>query len=281
MAEEKVEVIQGDNLELISPSEIDMQIKTAKAYPRNLAEVKREIIEIACTSQEIAEACFYEIPGTSGRDKITGPSVRMAEIINFCWKNSMNGSRIIEVGQRSVKAQGFFFDLEKNTRTYVEVTRSIINKDGKRFPEHLINTTCMAAMSIAHRNATFKNVPMAYLTDVEKRVKNTAMGQIKDLEKSRRDALDLFLKEYDATKDEVCAYLHVKSIEAIGKDELWSLKKLHTAFKDKHAKPDDVFKRAAGKDQAAASKKAFGEKKDEKKPGKQPTQTTIHDQPST
>ena len=112
--EDKVEVIQGANLDIISQAEIDMQIKTAKAYPRNLPQVRSDIISLACSSKEVAEACFYELPGPSGGDKITGPSARLAEIITFSWQNSMSGSRITEVAQRYVKAQGFFFDLEKS-----------------------------------------------------------------------------------------------------------------------------------------------------------------------
>jgi len=207
--EDKVEVIQGSSLEIISQAEIDMQIKTAKAYPRNLPAVKAEIISIACSSKAVAEACFYELPGPSGGDRITGPSVRLGEIINFCWQNSMSGSRITEVTQRYVKAQGFFFDLEKNIRVYVEVTRSIIDRKGVRYTDNLINTTKMAAASIAIRNATFKAVPMAYLMDIEKRIKDTALGDIKDLETSRNDALNFFQSEYEATKDEVCKYLQV------------------------------------------------------------------------
>ena len=127
--EDKVEVIQGSNLDIISQAEIDMQIKTAKAYPRNLPQVRSDIISLACSSKEVAEACFYELPGPSGGDKITGPSARLAEIITFSWQNSMSGSRITEVAQRYVKAQGFFFDLEKNIRVYVDYTALIVSKD--------------------------------------------------------------------------------------------------------------------------------------------------------
>ena len=256
--EEKVEVIQGVNLDIISQSEIDMQVKMAKAYPRDMVQVKEVIIEIACSSKGVAGKCFYELPAPSGGDKkITGPSVRLGEIVNFSWGNSMSGGRIVEVTQRFVKAQGFFYDLEKNTRVYVEVTRSIITKEGNRFSESLINTTKMAAISIAIRNATFKAIPMAYLMDIEKRIKDTAIGDIKDLETARKAALDYFQEKHKATKDEVCKYLHVKSIESIGRDELWSLKKLQTALEEKQVKADEAFGRVKAKGEAGASKKLY------------------------
>ena len=274
---DKIEIIQGDSLELISPTEIDMQIKTAKTYPRVLADVKRDVIELATASQANAESCFYELPAATGRGKISGPSARMAEIISSCWMNSMSGSKIVEISRRFVKAQGFFFDLQKNTRNYVEVTRSIIKADGTRFPDHLINTTCMAAMSIAKRNATFQGVPMAYFIDIENRIKETALGNIKDLEKSRREALDLFLREYEADKAEICKYLHIKSVEDIGMDELWSLKKLLTTLKENPKAVDEIFKRKQAKESTSASKAAFGDKNTPKAKGQknQPKQTTI------
>ncbi len=270
-----VQVIQGDNLELINPAEIDMQIKTAKAYPRIIGQVKQDIIELATSSQEVAESCFYELPARSGSKKIIGPSARLAEIVNHCWTNSMSGTRIIEITQRQVKAQGFFFDLEKNTRTYVEVTRSIVNRDGKRYPDHLINTTCMAAMSIAHRNATFKGIPMAFFMKEEKRINQTALGKMKDLETGKKELLAHFKKEHEATSEEICKYLDVKSVGAISLDDLLSLKRLNTALNEKQASADEIFGRKAAKEQTAASKAAFGNSTKKPEPGKGPIQTTI------
>jgi hypothetical protein len=53
-----LEVVGNDALTAISRAEIDMQISTAKKYPRNIQRVKTAMLSIATMDQETAEACF-------------------------------------------------------------------------------------------------------------------------------------------------------------------------------------------------------------------------------
>src|SRR4030095_13145064 len=72
-------------IEAISRAEIDVQIATAKRYPRVLTQVKQDMLEMATIDEETAAACFYSVP--RGSKNIVGPSIRLAEIAFSCYGN--------------------------------------------------------------------------------------------------------------------------------------------------------------------------------------------------
>src|SRR6185369_3899928 len=89
----KLEVIEISAIEAISRAEIDIQVATAKRYPRQLSKVKSDMMGFATLDQETAEACFYSLP--RGGKTIQGPSVRLAEIALSTFGNCRAGTRII------------------------------------------------------------------------------------------------------------------------------------------------------------------------------------------
>lgn len=57
-----LEVISEGTLEQITRGEIDMQIATAKKYPRSISKFKAKALEMATLDEETAESCFYNLP---------------------------------------------------------------------------------------------------------------------------------------------------------------------------------------------------------------------------
>jgi hypothetical protein len=49
----------GGMLALVSKAEIDMQIATAKKYPRDIKKFRNESMSLACLDAEVAGECFY------------------------------------------------------------------------------------------------------------------------------------------------------------------------------------------------------------------------------
>ncbi len=154
----EVEVISPSSLELIQRAEIDLQISTAKKYPRDLARVKSKMISFATLDEETAESCFYTLP-RDGKT-IQGPTVRLAEIAVACYTNLRAASRIISNDGRVITSQAACHDLENNTLISVEVQRRITTKQGKTYSEEMQVTAGNAANAIAFRNAVFKVVPV-------------------------------------------------------------------------------------------------------------------------
>ena len=83
--EEIIEIKQAEMLQAINRSEVDMQITTAKQYPRDIEQVLNKIKTYATMDAETAEDCFYALRRGYGDDQsvIEGVSVRLAEITTF------------------------------------------------------------------------------------------------------------------------------------------------------------------------------------------------------
>ena len=67
-------------------AEADVQIATAKKYPRQIQKLNDKLMSMAAPNEESAIKCMYSIP--RGGKMIKGPSIRFAEILNHLWGNS-------------------------------------------------------------------------------------------------------------------------------------------------------------------------------------------------
>ncbi len=250
---EIIEIKQAEMLQAINRSEVDMQISTAKQYPRDLPKVLNQIATYATMDTETAEDCFYALRRSGS--VIEGVSVRMAEIIAGAWGNMRVQTRIIGNDGKTITAQGICHDLETNVAISVEVKRKITDKFGKTFSEDMQVVTGNAAAAIAFRNAVLKVVPKAVTKRVIEDVKKVAIGQAIDLETSRKNALANFSK---AGVDEqmILDYLEVKNISEIDKEKVFALKATWTAIKEGTTTiQDEFFKPLEEKKQAEAAKK--------------------------
>ena len=186
---EVITVNSADMLEAINRSEIDIQIATAKRYPRNIEQAKNRIMELATQDKDIAYNCFYHLERSENKKDehgqwrevkvvIEGLSVRMAEIIATCWGNLRCASRIIGNDGKMITAQGVCHDLETNVAVSVENKRSITYSSGKTYSQDMQVVTGNAASSIAFRNAVLKVVPKVVIGDIITNIQNKAREQI-------------------------------------------------------------------------------------------------------
>lgn len=244
---EKVEILQVSNIEslgALNRSEIDAQIATAKAYPRNLSQVLNNIETLATMDEETAGACFY-ILRRQGK-AIEGPSVRMAEIIASSWGNIRVQARIIANDGKMITAQGVCHDLESNYAVSAEVKRRITDKYGKTYSEDMQVVTGNAACSIAMRNALFKVVPQALVKKVILKAKQVSLGNATSLEESRTKMLDYFQK-IGVDQQHIFDYLSVSKIDEIDVDMVVELRGLATAIKEGTTTVQETFFPKPGK----------------------------------
>lgn len=256
---EIIEIKQAEMLQAINRSEVDMQIATAKQYPRDLLKVLNQIATYATMDTETAEDCFYAL--RRNQQVIEGISVRMAEIIAGAWGNMRVQTRIIGNDGKTITAQGVCHDLETNVAVSVEVKRRITDKFGKTFSEDMQVVTGNAASAIAFRNAVLKVVPKAVTKRVIEDVKQVALGQAIDLETSRRNALANFAKA-GVNEQMILEYLEIKSVGEIDKERVFALKAAWTAIKEGTTTIQEEFiKPIEEKKQAAEAKKKAEETK--------------------
>ena len=239
---EIVQVNQAEMLQAINRSEVDMQISTAKAYPRDVQAAIKRIEDLASLDRETAEDCFYVLRrnGATGQTTIEGLSVRMAEIIAGAWGNLRVQARIIGNDGKTITAQAVCHDLETNFAVSVEVKRRITDKNGKTYSEDLQVVTGNAACAIAFRNAVLKVVPKAITKKAINNIKQVALGQALDVETSRQNCIANFAK-LGVTTEMLCQYLDIKSAEEIGKEQIFELRATWNAIKEGTTSVQETF----------------------------------------
>ncbi len=225
-------------LDVMTRSEIDVQISTAHKYPRSIQNFKKKALSMATLDEDTAASCFYVRP--QGGKNIEGPSIRLAEIVAGAYGNLRFGARVTEITDTHVVAQGMAHDLEGNVGWSVEVRRGITGKNGQKYSADLIGTTANAACSIALRNAIFKAVPMALCKPIYEAAKKTAVGTVKTLASRREKMIDQFAK-LGVAKEKVFFKVAVSGLEDIGLAELETLLGLFNAIKDGDVSIDETF----------------------------------------
>jgi hypothetical protein len=225
-------------------AELDIQITTAKAYPRNPNEFINLATQLATQDEETAQACFYCLPprkDSYGRvTEIKGPSIRLAEIAAACWGNLHAGSRIVENDGQSITAEGIAWDLERNVKISSQVKRSITKSNGVRYSHDMQTLTGNAASSIALRNAIFKVIPKALIYRVYEKAKQFAVGDQKDLSIKRNAIFDRFMQWNIDTK-QILRFFQKNSIDEFTQMDLEKLIGIGTAIKENHIEPEQAF----------------------------------------
>ena len=231
---EIIEIKQAEMLQAIDRAEVDIQIATAKKYPRDLNATLNKIATYATMDKETAEDCFYVLrrKGKDGQDNvIEGLSVRMAEIIAGAWGNLRVQTRIIGNDGKKITAQAICHDLETNFAVSKEVKRRITDSSGRTYSEDMQVVTGNAAASIAFRNAVLTVIPKAVTKKVIEEVKKVALGKSIDLEQSRQNVIAYFAK-LGVTTEQILNYLDVKSIDEIDKQMIFELRATANAIKE-------------------------------------------------
>lgn len=222
----------------LARSETEAQLDAAHKHPRAVKRFLNEAMTLATLTKEVAESCIYALP--RGGKVISGPSVRLAEIIASSYGNLHVASRVVDVEEKEVVAQGVAWDLEKNLRVSVEARRRITGKSGRRYDDDMITVTGAAAGSIALRNAIFRVVPRAYVDVIYSKVREVAVGDAKTLA-TRRQEVYARLQKIGVPAERILPVVHRSALEDVGLDDLEVLIGLGTAIKDKGMAIDDAF----------------------------------------
>jgi hypothetical protein len=172
----------------ITRAEIESQVATARKYPRSVTRFYDDAMAMATLAPEVAAGCVYALP--RGGKTISGPSVRLAEIVACCWGNLRTATRIVEENERFLKAEAVCIDLERNNGVCIQVQRRITDRNNRRYGDDMINTTAAAASAIAFRNAVFRVVPSAFVQPVYRAALDTMAGKAGSFAESRQGWLE-------------------------------------------------------------------------------------------
>jgi hypothetical protein len=244
----ELKVMETQGLEATNRAEIDVQIRTAHEFPRDVKKALAKATELSTLSQETAAECFYSLP-RAGKT-LMGPSVRLAEIIASTWGNLRVAVRVQDIGEREVTVCGICHDLESNVAIACEVKRRITTKDGKRFNDDMILTTANAASAVAFRNSVFKVVPKAVWHGVYDKALAASKQTQRPIAERRKLALGYFATlGVDTAK--VLKTLGRAKVEDITADDLQTLTGYRNAIQEETSTAAEIFNGSAQTDDSA------------------------------
>ena len=245
---ETTEVVSADIVYSQDKAQIDVQISTAHAYPRNIMRAKNNAIALVTMDIETAKTCTYSVP--RGGKAITGASVHLAKILAQVWGNMRVEAKVVSIDAKQITSEAVCFDLENNLAIKCQVKRSIMGKSG-RFNDDMIVVTGNAANSIALRNAVLSVVPRGIVDAVYNAAKSKITGDISDETKliaRRKQVVDQLKNSYSLTEKEVLSSIGKAAIEHITADDLVVLIGIGTAIKDGDTTVEQAFKGARTSD---------------------------------
>lgn len=245
--DEGITIIESTGVEAFEAQErasIDVQVATAKRYPRSLRRVRDNSIAIVTMTKDTAKSCRYNKP--VGGKTLNGASVHLARIICQQYGNIRVQQRIKSIDAKSIVAEAVAFDMETNYAVCVEARRSIIKKDGTRYDESTIETNAMAIMAIAERNAILKVIPKSIVDVVYDEAFKFAFGDLTDSAKLLKERNRLFMKfkdTYAMSEQEVLAVIGVGTKEAVMAEQVADLTGILQSLKDKEVTKEDLLSR--------------------------------------
>lgn len=243
-----VETIDISTIYQQDKAAIDVQISTAKAYPRNIKRSTENAIAIVTMDMETASTCTYAVP--RGGKSIQGPSIHLAKILAQVWGNMRCEAKVLGHDGKQVTSQAIAFDLENNLAIKVEIRRSIMTKNG-RMNDDMIVVTGNAANSIALRNAVLSVIPKAIVDKIYTAAKQTITGDVSDktkMLKRRKQVFDGLKDTYDLTEAEILKAVGRAAVDHITPDDLVALIGIGQAIKDGDTTVELAFKGARSKE---------------------------------
>lgn len=238
----QVEVQSVTQLDAVEKANVDVQVSTAKMYPRNISRIRTNSIALVTMDKETAQSCSYALP--RGGKPITGPSVHLARILAQQYGNMRAEARVVEITDKQIVSRATAWDLESNYAVAFEVRRSIVGSKG-RYNDDMITVTGNAANAIAYRNAVLAIIPKGIMESAYKAAQDLITGDLSDETKlvaRRKKALDFFNDEYGITEAEVLKMLGKQTIQQIKAEQIALMLSTQQALKDGDTTVDELMK---------------------------------------
>lgn len=222
--------------------EVQGQIVMAKKFPRNEVISSNRIVT-ACKRKKLAEKAEYEYP--RGGQKVTGPSIRLAEALAQNWGNIDFGYIELERRTNETQVMAYAWDLETNSRqTKVFTVPHVRETKGGNIP--LTNPRDiyeLVANQAARRvrSCILGIIPGDIVEEAIEQCHRTLIeGEKKPLPDLVKDMARIFQDEFSVPLESIEKYIGCKS-SAFSMNDLIRLKKVYTSLKDGMSKREEVF----------------------------------------
>lgn len=222
--------------------EVQAAFVMAKKFPRDQNAAFARIIE-SCKRYSLAAVSMYRYP--RGKETVSGPSIRLAEVLVQNWANLSVGWREVERRANSTICEAFCLDYETNTQQTItfEVPHEIMRKTGekKRLVDPRDIYEIAANMAARRRRACILGIIPKDIVDaaVEECKKTLAKGSGEPIS-DRIKKLVVAFNEFSVSQEMLEMRLG-HSIDLTSQEEIVELIGIYTSLRDKHGKRSDFF----------------------------------------
>lgn len=244
--------------------EVKGQIFMAKSFPRNIFQSEQRIID-NCKRPALANVAIYQYP--KGGQKVTGPSIRLAEVLAQNWGNLSFGIKELEQREGESVAMAYAWDLETNVRQekVFTVKHSIGTKKGLKHltdPRDIYEKVANDG-SRRVRACILGIIPGDIVDKAVDECYKTLAGQNKTPLKERiSNALNAFKENYRVTQDMVEARFGYNA-ESFSEHDYLDLINIFNSLRDGMSKVETWFEKSAAKQEQSGLATAFNETKKE------------------
>ncbi len=223
--------------------EVQGMIIMAKKFPRDQFAAYNRIME-ACKRKSLAEVAQYEFP--RGGEKVTGPSIRLAEVLAQNWGNISTGIIELEQNYGESKVMAFAWDLETNYREeriftvkHERKAKGVIKKlDDPRDIYELVANLGARRKRSCILAVIPKDIVEAAEAQCEETLKKSNAG--KPLVDRIRDMFAKFQADFGVTKDMIEEFIGCRA-EAFTERDVMKLARVYNSLRDGMAKREDFF----------------------------------------
>lgn len=227
-----------------SVAEVQAALVIAKQFPRNPIEAYDRVMN-ACQRPGLAQSAVYSY--ARGGSSISGPSIRLAEMLAQNWGNIQYGIRELssENGESTVEA--FAWDVETNTRQtkVFQVPHKRYTRNGSKKLEDPRDIYELVANNGARRlracilGVIPGDVVDAAVDQCEKTIHASADTSPEGVQK-----LVVAFEQFNVTKADIEGFIQ-RRVDAITPANVVSLRKIFTSLRDGISSPKDWFKNAS------------------------------------
>jgi hypothetical protein len=233
--------------------EVQASMIIAKKFPRDVEAAYLRIMK-ACERYSLADQAEYAYP--RGGKSVTGPSIRLAEVIAQNWGNMQFGIRELSQSGGASEVEAFAWDIESNTREiktfkvphrrYTKAKGNVDLSDPRDIYEYVANQGARRM-----RSCILGIVPGDIVEEAQKVCRKTLQKGIES--KPLADQIRSSLKAFDSlgvTKDMIERRLGHGS-DLITADELVELNNIGRSIKDNMTSREEWFDLKAEREKEA------------------------------
>ncbi|AQT85666.1 hypothetical protein ERICIV_00862 [Paenibacillus larvae subsp. larvae] len=238
--------------------EVKAAIFMAKQFPRDQQASFNRIIQ-SCKRKKLAEEAEYEFP--KGGSKISGPSIRLAEVVAQAWGNIDYG--LIELEQRhgESKVMAYAWDMETNTRRQMTFTarheRKAKGKIQKLEESRDIYEVVANLGSRRMRACILGVIPGDIIDAALEQCRKTLKDSYKEPLVDRvRNAFQQFQEKYGVTKEMIEEYIGC-SQESFTENDFLRIGNVWKSLRDGMAKREDYFNFSVPTHQVSKTEEEF------------------------